>query len=69
MDDVIDVKHPDVVVSLSGAGTDASAFLGRVKLALALAGYRDEVPDFMQEATSGDYEHLLATVQRWVTVQ
>ena len=52
-------------------GEDGNAFniLGRVKRALERAGMREEAQAFMTEATAGDYDHLLATVQKYVDVE
>jgi hypothetical protein len=62
------MRHPDVQVELVGTDGNAFAVLGAVSKALKGAGHGDEVPAFMAEATSGDYDHLLATVMRWVDV-
>ena len=52
-------------------GEDGNAFniLGRVKRALVKAGMQEEAKAFMEEATAGDYNHLLATVQKYVDVE
>lgn len=52
-------------------GEDGNAFniLGRVKRALVKAGMREEAQAFMTEAMAGDYDHLLATVQKYVDVE
>ena len=52
-------------------GTDGNAFaiLGKARRALLLAGRGDEWAAFEVEATSGDYDHLLATVMRWFEVE
>jgi hypothetical protein len=63
-------KYPDVVVKLVGEDGNAFSILARVNRAMRDAGvpevHRDE---FRAEATSGDYEHLIATCWRWVTVE
>lgn len=63
------VRHPDVEVELIGMDGNAFGVLGRVSKALTRAGYGDEVKEFTAEATAGDYDDLLATVQRWVDVR
>ncbi len=63
------IKHPDVKVQLTGQDGNAFAVLGAVGRALRTAGHGDEVDEFMAEATSGDYGHLLATAMRWVDVR
>ena len=56
----------DVRVSLVGEDGNAFAILGRVSKALRRAGFVDVADEFMAEATSGDYNHLLATVLKYV---
>ena len=66
----MEVKFPDVVVPLSGIDSNAFAILGTVRRALKSAGVdHDAIAEFSDEATGGDYNHLLATVMRWVTVE
>lgn len=61
------MKYPDVRVPLLGDEGNAFAILGRVQKALKQAGVdREEVAEYMTEATSGDYDHLLATTMEWV---
>lgn len=62
------VRHPDIVVELIGQDGNAFFILGRVQKALRAAGFGDEASEFYDEATAGDYNDLLQTVQRWVTV-
>ncbi len=52
-------------------GEDGNAFsiLGRAKKALIEAGRENEVEGFMEEATSGDYGHLLRVVMEWFEVE
>ena len=51
-------------------GNDGNAFyiLGTVKRALEKAGYKDLAKQYMKEATTGDYNHLLAVTQEYVEV-
>lgn len=64
------VRFPDVTVALVGEDGNAFAILGRVTKALKRAGAsKEEVDEFMAEATSGDYDHLLRTVMAWVEVE
>lgn len=63
------MKYPDISVQLSGTDGNAFSVLGRVRSALHNAGVSPEiVSDFYDEATSGDYDHLLATCMQWVDV-
>jgi hypothetical protein len=52
-------------------GEDGNAFniLGRARQALRLAGRGDDWAAFEAEATSGDYDQLLATVMDWFEVE
>lgn len=69
-------KYPDIVVRLSGTDGNAFAIIGTVQRALKTArdgqGHRlvseDELKQFIAEATSGDYDNVLATAMRWVEV-
>lgn len=72
-----EARYPQVRVRLVGADGNAFAVIGRVTQALRdglkEAGMEhraimSEVSAFQKEATSGDYDHLLATAMRWVTV-
>lgn len=66
----MDVKYPDVKVQLTGEDGNAFMVLGLVKNALKKAGVSQEERDaFFKEATAGDYDNLLQTVVRWVTVE
>lgn len=62
-------KYPDVHVDLVGEDGNAFAILGRVNGAMIRADIsREERDAFLAEATSGDYNHLLRTVTKWVSV-
>ena len=63
------VKHPEVEVQLTGTDGNAFAVLGHVQKAMRRAGVpAEEISQFVGEATSGDYNHLLATCMAWVEV-
>lgn len=62
-------RHPDVEVQLSGEDGNAFFIMGKVTRALRRAGYGDEIDEFIAEATSGDYDHLLQTAMKWVEVR
>ena len=66
----MDPKFPEIEVTLTGADGNAFAILGTVKKALKESGMvtPEEIKAFMDEATSGDYDHLLQTCMFWVTV-
>lgn len=62
-------RYPEVEVRVPDEDGNAWSILGRVTRALERADVeRAEVNEFLDEATSGDYEHLLVTVQKWVKV-
>lgn len=63
------IKHPEIEVKLVGRDGNAFAILGAVSKALKDGGVpEEEVQEFMTEATSGDYNHLLQTAIKWVDV-
>jgi hypothetical protein len=59
---------PDVEVELVGVNGNAFVVLGTVTKAMKKAGYGDRVDEFMEEATSGDYNHMLRTCMKWINV-
>lgn len=59
-------RYPQITVQLTGRDGNAFAILGTVSKALREAGIPTD--EFMAEATSDDYSHLLATCMRWVDV-
>ena len=64
---MIDVKYPEVEVDLVGEDGNAYSILGRVQKAMRRAGVpTGEIEAYLQEATAGDYNHLLATTCEWV---
>jgi hypothetical protein len=68
--DTTEPKYPHVKVQLVGKDGNAFAILGRVTQAMRRHGVEKlEIDAFMQEATSGDYNDLLATAVRWVDVR
>ena len=65
----MEVKYPQVKVKLVGEDGNAFSILGRVIRAMNKAGLsREKQDEFTKEATSGDYDHLLQTVMKYVTV-
>ena len=67
---MIDIRHPEVTVQLTGEDGDAFMIIGLVQRALRDAGVsEEEISQFHAEATSGDYDHVLVTCMRWVDVQ
>lgn len=63
------MKYPDIVVQLSGEDGNAFVIIGKVRRALKRADVpKDEIDSFSEEAISGDYDHVLRTCMKWVTV-
>jgi hypothetical protein len=53
-------------VQLTGQDGNAFFILGRCQGAARKAGVpSDQIKAFMDEASAGDYDHLLATCMRW----
>ena len=62
-------KFPNVEVTLVGEDGNAFYILGKVSKALKEGGATPEqVDQFMKEAMSGDYDHLLRVCTEWVEV-
>lgn len=60
-------KYPHIKVSLVGEDGNAFSILGRVTKAMRRGKCTEEqVKEFMSEATTGDYDHLLVTVMKYV---
>ncbi len=63
-------KYPDITVKLVGEDGNAFAILGRVRKALRLGNVpKVEIDEFMREAMSNNFDHLIATVKKWVTTE
>ena len=65
-----EIKYPDLTVNIIGINGNAFCILGvctremrRHKLP------QSEIDSFMNEATSGDYNHLLCVVTEWFNVE
>lgn len=62
-------RFPHIDVQLTGEDGNAFAVLGAVKRQMRRdPEARDHVDEFMAEAMSGDYSHLLRTAMEWVNV-
>ncbi len=63
-------KYPDITVKLVGEDGNAFAIIGRVRRALRHGAVsKVEIDEFMREAMSNNFNHLLATVMKWVTTE
>lgn len=64
------MKYPNIEVQLSGKDGNAFAVLAEVLHAMKKANIPQSEQDaFVAEATSGDYNHLLATCTEYVNVK
>jgi hypothetical protein len=62
-------KYPNVHVQLVGQDGNAFVILGLCQRAAKKAGLPEgEIEAFMDEAQSGDYDHLLQTCIEWFDV-
>ena len=60
-------KHPEITVQLTGIDGNAFSIIGLVRRALRRAGVSaDEIQEFVEEATSGDYDNVFITAMNWV---
>lgn len=63
------VKYPHIKVQLVGTDGNAFAVLGKVKTAMRKGGCTEaECSEYFNEATAGDYDHLLQTTMKYVEV-
>ena len=63
-------KYPDITVELVGQNGNAFNILGICLRAMREANLPQEERDaFEKEATSGNYDHLLATCVKWFNVE
>jgi hypothetical protein len=62
-------KYPEIEVQILGRDGNAFAIMGTIQTALKKAGVsKDEISLYIKESMSGDYENLLRTAMRWVSV-
>ena len=66
------VRFPDVKVQLTGNDGNAYSIMASCRMAMRRAkvpNYTEEWQRYVDEATSGDYDHLLQTTMRWFDVE
>lgn len=64
-----ETKHPEITVQLFGQDGNAFNVLGLCKRAMEHNHLpQEEINQFIKEATSGSYDHLIATVMSWFDV-
>ena len=63
-------KYPEITVELVGQNGNAFNILGICLRSMRRAGLsKEECDKFQAEATSGNYDHLLATCIEWFNVE
>lgn len=63
-------KYPEIEVELIGQDGNAFAIIGATTKALRRGGVsKEEIAEYTKEAMSGDYDNVLSTTSRWVTVE
>lgn len=63
-----ETKYPDLHVQLTGRDGNAMSIMAAVARELRRNGHASEVDTFMEEAMSGDYDNVIATAGRWVSI-
>lgn len=64
----LEPKYPHIIVQITGKDGNAFSILGNVGAAMRKNNILQEEREmFYNEATSGDYNHLLQTCTKWVT--
>ena len=59
-------RHPEILVQLSGHDGNAFMILGLCQKAARRAGLSEtEIDAFTEDATTGDYNHLIRTAMLW----
>ncbi|AHK12040.1 hypothetical protein Hosp_086 [Mycobacterium phage Hosp] len=63
-------KYPEVEVELLGQDGNGFGIVAKVQRALRQAGVPNEtVREYVNEATDGDYDNLLAVTGQWITIR
>lgn len=63
-------KYPNIKAKLIGQDGNAYAIIGTVKQALRKANVpQNDIDEFVVEAMSGDYNNVIVTALKWVTVK
>lgn len=65
-----EIKYPHIKVNIIGQNGNAFCILGICQIAMEQANCtQQEIDAFNEEAKSGDYNHLLATVMNYFDVE
>ena len=63
-------KYPNIKAKLIGQDSNAFAIMGAVSTALRKGGVsKDEINEYTKESMSGDYNNVITTAMKWVTVK
>lgn len=63
-------KYPNIKAKLIGQDGNAYAIIGTVKQALRKANVpQSDIDEFVVDAMSGDYNNVITTALKWVTVK
>ena len=63
-------KYPHIAVRLIGTCGNAYSVMGQVRRAMMNAGVdEDAIKQFVNEATDGDYNHLVRVCMAWVNIE
>lgn len=63
------IKYPTINVKLVGEDGNAFFIIGKVKKTLQKEGVNSsKISEFVKDAMSGDYDHVLQTCMAWVNV-
>lgn len=65
----METPKTNATVKLSGKDGNAFVILGLVSVAIERSNHPELVKEFFDEATSGDYDHLLQTCMKYVNVE
>lgn len=66
----MNTKYPEIVLELSEIDGNAFSIMGRVTKLMRRAGVsQEECSQYFQEATAGDYDELILTTMRWVSLE
>lgn len=67
--DCQEAPYTNAVVTLTGKDGNAFLIIGVVRHAILNSNHPELDAAFMHEATQGDYDHLLQTCMRYVSVE
>lgn len=64
-----EVPYTDAVVQLTGKDGNAFLIIGLVRQGILRSNHPELADEFMNQAIDGDYDHLLQTCMRYVSVE